>query len=275
MLDPTWVSAYTPSSAERELNRRIVRDAVLRRSRPVVAIGATAFVLSIVIAAVSGLWALTAIGVIALGVAVVLAASTLARVRRLVPATGARLRAHFTRVSAARDTERLGTIVTRLAATFGLADLETAVIADPGYNAALVPLDDGLILLVTDALLRDFELIELEGVIAHLMARERLGLLERLCAASVLSWGSRARSLAGVDSAFRADEVAAASIRYPLGLADALSRSASQNVAPSSYFATDDYRLSRWVWFNQFADGAAAEGDNDDPRVRARALTEW
>jgi len=41
----------------------------------------------------------------------------------------------------------------------------------PAYNAALVPTGSGLSFFVTDALMRDFELIELEGVVAHCLAR--------------------------------------------------------------------------------------------------------
>ncbi len=175
------------------------------------------------------------------------------------------------------DAQRLATIVDRLSATFGLNDVQMLIVSDSGYNAALLPRIDGVTLVVTDALMRDFELIEVEGVVAHLMARERLNALARTSAASLSSLSfDDAHELAGVSLAYRADEVAAAGIRYPQGLANALSKCAAQSAQPGSYFSSERYEATRWMWFDLYADRASAMvGDLDDASVRSAALAEW
>ena len=55
----------------------------------------------------------------------------------------------------------------------------------------------------------------------------------------------------GTGEAYRADEVAAASIRYPLGLAGALRKCARQELARNSFFASPTYAQWRWIFFNQ------------------------
>ncbi len=151
------------------------------------------------------------------------------------------------------------------------------IVADPTYNAALVPDGSKFSLFVTSALMQDFELIELEGVVAHCLARQRLGLLERESLASVLTMGDEARAaLAGSGQTYRADEVAAASIRYPLGLAGALRRCARQPVVSDSFFASSTYVNWRWVFFDCRSDRAQSDlSDLDDVELRARALEEW
>jgi hypothetical protein len=109
------------------------------------------------------------------------------------------------------------------------------------------------------------------------MARQRLGSVARSAAASVPRLDTAAaRQLAGVGGAYRADEVAAAGIRYPQGLQQALAHCASATPPPSSYFLSPGYAASRWVWFDRYADRAPAPaGDLDTVDVRARALAEW
>jgi hypothetical protein len=194
-----------------------------------------------------------------------------------IPQLASQLRAKFKESGDPAQRSRLNTIVDRLSATFGLTDVSSVIVSDPAYNATLLPTDDALVLLVTDALLRDFDLIELEGVVAHVMARQRLGLLEREVAAAVSGLGgSDAHRLAGIATAYRADEVAAASIRYPIGLANALRRCVEHKAGTSSFFTSDDYRSSRWVWFDVYADASSSlDGDVDNADVRARALAEW
>jgi hypothetical protein len=127
--------------------------------------------------------------------------------------------------------------------------------------------------------MHEVELIELEGVVAHCMARQRLGYiaLPSMVAAANLSKSARAKYEARMRGwAFRADEVAAATIRYPLGLQRALERTASTNPGPGSYFASDGYEKTRWVWFDQHIDGKELLlGDLDQASVRAQALEEW
>jgi hypothetical protein len=84
------------------------------------------------------------------------------------------------------------------------------------------------------------------------------------------------RSLAGTGTSYRADEVAAAAIRYPLGLAGALRKCASQELATTSYFRGPAYAQSRWIWFNIWSDRAQSDlSDLDDAELRALALEEW
>ena len=187
------------------------------------------------------------------------------------------LRAAFAVGGTPYDVARLATVVDRLSATFGVDAVTPHIVADPGYNAALVPGANGFALFVTDALMRDFELIELEAVVAHCLARQRIGALGRQAVAAALALPEgTARRLAGSDLVYRADEVAAAAIRYPLGLAAALRRCAAQVVPVGSLLRDQRYESWRWVFFNVAAGRESSElGDLDDPLVRARALEEW
>jgi hypothetical protein len=217
---------------------------------------------------------------IGLGIATILAFWSIGRLRSLeaaVPTLATSLRGAFVEGGSVQERQRLSTIVDRLAATFGLHEVTALIIVDEAYNATLLLEEEGLLLLVTSALVRDFELIEIEGVVAHLMARHRLGLLEREAAAALSGYPvADAHRLAGTSQAYRADEVAAAGIRYPLGLSQALSRCAEQRVPPGSFFASARYDETRWVWFNIYSDRTTStDGDVDDAVVRARALAEW
>ena len=61
------------------------------------------------------------------------------------------------------------------------------------------------------------------------------------------------RTLAGEGLAYRADEVAAAAIRYPPGLAGALRKCANEQLSSTSFFAGTTYAQWRWVWFNMWS----------------------
>jgi hypothetical protein len=275
VLDPTWRSPYAPSAAERHANHAAVRAFALRRRLPR-AIVAGAVVVVLIAGVVLDPWLPLAGAALGLAYAWDFRRSLTADERRgraLGPALRARLAAGGSPV----DQVRLATVLDRLAATFGVDRAAPLVVADPGYNAALVPDGGGLTLFVTDALMRDFELIELEGVVAHCLARARLGQLERQSLAAVSSGSAETRrALAGEGLAYRADEVAAAAIRYPLGIAAALRRCAAQAPAPGSYFSSPDYDAQRWVWFDVRADAREADlADLDDATLRAKALEEW
>jgi hypothetical protein len=275
VLDPNWRSAYEPTNAEREANHRAVRDAEWRGQRPALAAAAVLAAVSLFLFAVT--WYLALGGLVLAGGICAFSLSRLRALEDAAPELGGQLQGQFTEAAASAGRERLVVIVDRLAATFGLGDVVVSIILDEAYNAALLPTEAGYGLLVTSAMARDFELIELEGVVAHLMARQRLGLLDREAAAAVSRLDEvRAHRLAGAAQAVRADEVAAAAIRYPSGLADALRRCAAHRAPEGSYFRSDRYRASRWVWFDLFADTPTSlVGDVDDVAVRARALAEW
>lgn len=283
VLDPTWQSPYNPSIEERDHNRQAPRASALQRTRSILIVGAVVFAVSVIVG-VAGIWVHSLagwwwplLGLLVLGAAYGVSEARARSIESAVPALASELDGAFVDGGSSRDALRLSTIVERLRATFGLSDVSVRIVRDEGYNAALLPTSDGLLLLVTSSLMRDFELIEIEGVIAHLMARQRLGALERLTAASQSGLDfARAHELAGASVAYRADEVAAAGIRYPQGLSAALAKCAAQHLPADSFFASPTYAATRWVWFNVYADGPSVlPGDLDEASVRSRALAEW
>jgi hypothetical protein len=176
-----------------------------------------------------------------------------------------------------KDRLRLVTVLERLAATFGVDNVSAFIIEDEGYNSCLVPNGENYSLFITSAMMRDFELIEIEAVVAHLLARLRLGLSLRQGLSAVEDLSSSARAqLAGSGYTYRADEVAAAAIRYPLGLAAALERCARHRNIRNSFMATPFYEQTRWVFFDVHADRVEPDfTDSDDVSLRALALKEW
>ncbi len=275
VLDPTWQNPYAPSTGERHHNRRVVRRFAFKRRLPqTVVVGAVA--LALIAGVVVVPW-LPALGVV---VALVYAwdlRRVIASYSRRGQSLGGSLLGQFSPGGDAAERVRLVTVLDRLAATFGVDGVSAFIVTDPGYNAALVPSGSSFSLLVTSSLMQDFDLIELEGVVAHCLARQRLGLVDRESLAAVISLSDEQRqTLAGVGQTYRADEVAAASIRYPLGLAGALRKCAGQTLTEDSFFRSSTYAQWRWVFFNQWSDRRAVDlGDLDDVELRARALEEW
>jgi hypothetical protein len=266
VLDPTWQSPYAPASAEKLANRHAVRSFALRRTLPqtiAVAVVALALIGGVVVMA----W-LPVVGVTLVGLYAWYLQRSLATYEKRGFALNNLMVDQFKSGGTSKDRLRVATVLDRLAATFGVDNVTIFIVDDPGYNAALVPSSSGFSLFVTNALVSDFELIELEGVVAHCLARQRLGLLSRESVAAVSNVSATARrSLAGVGNTYRADEVAAAAIRYPLE---------RQRVVPSSFFATPTYAQWRWIWFDIWSDRREADlADLDDVELRARALEEW
>ncbi len=275
MLDPGWNNPYAPSAGERHDHQRALRAFAVRRRLPQT-ITVAIVVLALIVGVVAVPW-LPAIGV---AIALLYAwdlRRALVRYHQRGHTLGAEMLATFTPGGDATERLRLVTVLDRLAATFGVDRVSAFIVSDHGYNASLVPDGPKYSLFVTSALMQDFELIELEGVVAHCLARQRLGLLERESVAAVSTISVEARQdLAGRGQAYRADEVAAASIRYPLGLAGALRKCARQQLAPDSFFASPTYAQWRWVFFDPWSDrGTSDLGDLDDAELRARALEEW
>jgi len=274
VLDPNWHSPYSPTNAEKHHNQKVVRSFAMRKKLPQ-SIGVGVVVLILVAGVIVAPW------VPIVGIAVALLYGwdlrrSLVRYGSKGLALGNLVLDQFKAGGTENDRLRLATVMDRLAATFGVDAVSIYIVSDPGYNAALVPTGTGLSFFVTDALMRDFELIELEGVVAHCLARHRLGMLlrESVAAVAVTSDESR-RALAGQGLAYRADEVAAAAIRYPPGLAGALRKCAGQNLSSTSFFAGSTYAQWRWIWFNIWSDRASDLSDLDDVELRARALEEW
>ncbi|HEY5104542.1 MAG TPA: hypothetical protein VII65_05795 [Acidimicrobiales bacterium] len=275
VLDPTWQSPYAPSTTERQHNQRVVRRFAVKKRLPItIVVGVVA--LALIVGVVVMPW-LPVVGV-------VLALVYAWDMRRAVESyskrgqsLGALMLSQFSAGGTPTERLRLVTVLDRLAATFGVDGVSAFIVQDKTYNATLVPDGTRFSLFVTSSLIQDFALIELEGVVAHCLARQRLGLLERESLAAVTSLSDDARqTLAGKGKAYRADEVAAASIRYPLGLAGALRKCARQAVSPDSFFGSSTYAQWRWVFFNQWSDRRESDlGDLDDAELRARALEEW
>ncbi len=275
VLDPTWQSPYVPSAAERHENQHIVRRIAVRRKLP-----QTIVVAAVVVALIVGVVVVPWLPAVGVAVAALYAwdlRRSLVKFEHQGLLLGAAMVDQFKADGTSKDRQRLVTVLDRLAATFGAADVSAFIIDDPGYNAALVPDGTRHSLFVTSAMMRDFELIELEGVVAHCLARQRLGLLTRESVACVANLSDESRGvLAGSGMAYRADEVAAASIRYPLGLAGALRKCSRQVVPADSFFAGAKYANWRWIWFDIWSDRREAEmADLDDVELRARALEEW
>ena len=275
VLDPTWQSPYSPSPEERATHHQALRHYGMRRKRLEMAVGAVIVLALLIGTLASPWWAI---------LGVVVAAGVVLDVRRFFSSAqrrgatlGSLVEAAFEPGGTSKDHQRLITVIDRLAATFGVDTVRAFIINDPGYNAALVPNASGYALFVTSAMMRDFELIEIEGVVAHCLARQRLGILERECYAAVVSGPlAQRRELAGPGLTYRADEVAAAAIRYPLGIASALRRCERQAVPAASFFTSSGYDQWRFIWFNVWSDRPATDlSDLDDVELRALALEEW
>ncbi len=275
VLDPGWQNPYAPSNDERQANLHFVRSFALRRSLP-----ATIVVSIVVIALVVGVVVVAWLPLLAVVIGLVYAwyvRASIIKFERSGASLGTLMLDQFEASGTPKDRQRLITVLDRLSATFGVDEVSAFIVHDAGYNAALVPNGTSLSLFVTDAVMADFELIELEGVVAHCLARHRLGLLNRESVAAVAQLSDDARrTLAGPGSSYRADEVAAAAIRYPLGLAGALFKCARQEPGAGSFFVTETYGKWRWVWFDIWSDRASTDlSDLDDVQLRALALEEW
>lgn len=181
---------------------------------------------------------------------------------------------------------RLANLVEALSATFGLSRPTIATLEDPVPNACVVMAEGNGVLVVTTSLLEQFDLIELEGVLAHEMAHLRRGDARR----GVLSvWACGAlgplakapthlHRFVGHGRELRADQVAAASVRYPVAMAAAMARCEAAEVPSTSFFASSAYEATRWLWFDPSIARRSAEaqvGDNDATSVRRQVLEEW
>lgn len=274
-MDPTWRSAYAPTAAEREANSNIA----LGLQRTIAITLGVAVVVGIGLAVAGVAWYLS------LAVPLIYGAASYAWLQMVRNRANAAndlagsLVAAFPVGGTKTDRIRLSTIVERLSATFGLDSINCFVVEESVPNATLLRDQDTYTLIVTTGLMHEVELIELEGVVAHCMARQRLGYIAipSMVAAASLSKSVRSKYEARIRGwAFRADEVAAATIRYPLGLQRALERTAATVPAAGSYFASEGYDKTRWVWFDQHIDGKEIVlGDVDQASVRAQALEEW
>ncbi len=133
--------------------------------------------------------------------------------------------------------ERLDNLVEGLSLSLGLDEPELYVIADAGANAAAVSDGERSLVIVTDRLLDELDRMSLEGVVAELLVRIKDGdavvatqvagiLAPRLEGPLAPLLGGFARKAMAdaldTDRDLLADQAAAATTRYPPGLAAAL-----------------------------------------------------
>jgi hypothetical protein len=267
-----WASEYGVTPEERTANRRV---ALLVELLPLAVI--------VVIGGISGLGVAVA-GSVTLGLVIVAASFVLGGLVVAVGLVAAPARVEHL-LGARRVPEgsesRVENLVEGLCATFGVAHPPLFAIEDDRINLAMVATKSGPVMVVTSGLLRSLDLIELEGVLAHGLAHLRLDDVRRgtLAASlpSVLGNDTVRHRLAGRGRLLRADEVAAVSVRYPVGIAKVLDRCAAQPApAAGSLFASERFARSRWLWFDPLPGDPDNElGELDAPSVRAQALAEW
>ncbi|MGO8870399.1 MAG: M48 family metalloprotease [Acidimicrobiales bacterium] len=185
---------------------------------------------------------------------------------------------------------RLHNLVDGLCATMGLARPAIWVVESPVPNALALGNDPGSASLVlTSGLDRALSLVELEGVLAHELVHVKRHdtALAAVAVMSVMPWTvvvgmdratDHVHSLVGRGREFAADQRAAAVVRYPPGIASAL-ESMTQSSDRSASWPPGQGRiagLTRWLWIDPMVgapSGEPTEGNLDDTRVRAEALT--
>ncbi|HEY1651104.1 MAG TPA: M48 family metalloprotease [Acidimicrobiales bacterium] len=225
-----------------------------------------------------------AVNIIAGVVALVVAAGVLMfAVWRLSPRLA--LRRIGAQVADEDDDPRLFNVTEGLCATFGLAMPTLHILDDPVPNACALGRDARRAdLVVTSALLRTLNLVELEGVLAHELAHVKRGDNGVSCVGITLAtmWGGERtlRRCVGENREYRADVVGASVVRYPSGLLSALCAMAEAPApAAGSFFASPGrFGSTRWVWIDPSVghrDEPVNQGDLDATPVRAAALREW
>jgi Zn-dependent protease with chaperone function len=181
---------------------------------------------------------------------------------------------------------RVETLLGGLSVTVGVTTPLVAVLDDAVPNAAIISIKGAPTAVLTTGLLDALSVVELEGVLAHLLAHERLDAVERGTAGAGLSLllgplgrpEGRSHRLIGRERLFQADEVAALAVRYPPGLAGALKvMEQAEAPRPDSFFASSSYKTLRWLFVDPSIGRRAATdslGDEDATAVRRRVLDE-
>jgi Zn-dependent protease with chaperone function len=263
---------YDVTSEERARNRRVAFLVPLLPLALIVAIGAVCCA------------GLAAAGALRLGLVIVAASFVLGGL--IVAAGILAAPANVERLLGAHrvpegSQPRVENLVAGLCATFGVAHPPLFVLEDARINLAVVATTNGMAMVATTGLIERLDLIELEGVLAHGLAHLRLDDVRRGTLAatlpSVLGNDTVRHRLAGRGRLLRADEVAAVSVRFPVGIAAVLDRCiAEPPPSPGSYFAGEHFARTRWLWFDPLpGDPDNDIGELDAPAVRAQVLAEW
>ncbi len=182
----------------------------------------------------------------------------------------------------------LENLVEGLCATFGLRVPALMVVDDDVPNACALGRDPShAVVVVTSGLLDRLDLIEMEGVVAHELAHVKRHdtTVSGAALAALRPWGWLGASerwlhaAVGPGREYRADQVAAATVRYPPGLRDALvALSQGPAPAPGSVFSPRALARTRWLWIDPMVgrrQGVSLTGENDATAVRIAALGEW
>jgi len=185
------------------------------------------------------------------------------------------------------DEPGLANLVEGLCATFGVPRPRLWLVRDPVPNAcSLGRRPSRASLVVTTGLLDRLDLIETEGVVAHELAhikRHDTAVSETAVVflypfARMTGSDRLLHAALGRGREYRADEVAAATVRYPPGLRDAL-LALESGPAPGSgsVFTGRRWAATRWLWIDPMVGDrdAPLEGALDNTAVRSAALGEW
>ena len=244
---------------------------------PAVVAGAVA---GVVAALVAG----TVVGVVAAGVV------ALAGWSGLVAAIWRRSDGFVLRAIGARPAEpgelpRVENLVDGLCATMGLARPDLAVVHAERPNAMSVGRVPGAAtLVVTDAVEASLSVVELEGLLAHELVhiKRRDTALAAVVVATAapraalgLADADAVHRAVGGDREYRADQRAAAVVRYPPGLGSVLTAAADAPAVPWPPGAGRTAALTRWLWLDPVLPDRDPTGQLDLPVVRAAALAEW
>lgn len=156
--------------------------------------------------------------------------------------------------------ERAGNLLQSLSLASGMPEPELRVIADPSRNAAAVRTASGSTIIVTSGLLDSADVIQMEGVVAQMLARLKNGDAERATVGTALFglpilgtslkglFGSVARfamdDRSPQDRDLQADREAVALTRYPPGLRGALTLISD---GPSPTMVVSDSLAHMWI----------------------------
>ncbi len=203
-------------------------------------------------------------------------------------APGAVLRAVGARECDEWEAPRLHNLVDGLCATMGLPKPAICLVDSAVPNAMAVGRDPSTAsLVVTSGLEPSLTLVQLEGVLAHELVHVKRGdtvlagvavmIVRPWAVLRGTEWGAAAvHRVVGRGREYAADQRAAGVVRYPPGIGTALEvMVATDESATWPPGGSRTAALTRWLWIDPrvgSGDTMPADGDLDDPRVRAAAL---
>jgi len=205
-------------------------------------------------------------------------------------APGAVLRSVGAVASEEWDHPRLHNLVDGLCATMGLPRPAICLVDSPVPNAMALGRDpQAATLVVTTGLDEVLTLVELEGVLAHELVHVKrndtvlagVAVVATAPLAALIGPDratARVHRLIGRGREFSADQRAAVVVRYPHGIGSALDAMVDGSDHTTSWLSDRGRMatLTRWLWIDPMVGtprGESSEGNLDDTRVRAAALS--